>query len=401
MRKTKTDKARGGWKDRTPWPKYTPEELHLLREKLSSWDDLSFMKDYWNVVYDEGDLAQYIRLADVWRLKGQGRQQDEIASKFGIDQAAVSRTVSGEKWRPNIVQMYLNLTNLGRPQEGRKWILDCTPKPTNPYPRGLQVPERIRSHKDIFEFLKQFPPVSERSEALRFFGLTSAWAEEHKAELFWWLLGFLVGDAGKQYVHNEYRARHYRKTSMATVMTHKDSNFRVLRYVQLALECVEISSHQIASEGKVVRWNSISSNVVTWAVQVCLGLKEGETTSTHKLDMPWMKNCPGQLIIAFLQGLADSDGSVDTYGRYAEIASMPNSAFYKDLLDILRTNAHKYPKTNPRTARILLQHAVRLPLFNPIVRSYRYELLMQHAIRRKIIPPPPSFFADFVLGLIK
>jgi len=384
--------SRGGWKDRTPWPKYTPEELHRLREKLSSWDDLRFMEDYWNVVYDERDLAKYRRLSDVWRLREQGRQQHEIAATYGIDRALVSRTVSGFKWRPNLVQMYLNLAKLGRPQEGRRWILDCTPKPTNPYPRALQVPERIRSHEDILEFLKQFPPVSEESEALRFFGLTNAWAEEHKAELFWFLLGFLVGDAGKQYVHNEYRAGLYRKTSMATMMKHRDSNFRVLRYVQLALECLGIPSYQIASASKVVRWNSISSNVVTWAIQVCLGLKEGETTSTDKLNMPWMKNCPKNLIIAFLQGLADSDGSIDTYGYFACIASVPNSAFYKMLLEAIGIAAHIYPSDNPKQVRILLKYAAHLPLFNPFIRSYRYELLTQHAIRRKIIPPPPSFF---------
>jgi len=385
-------KSRGGWEDRKAWPKYTPEELDLLRKKLSSWDDLKFMQDFWNIVYDERDIAQWKRFADVWRLSAQGEQQGSIAAKYGIGQAIISRTLSGEKWRPNLVQMYLNLAKLGKPLEGRKWILDCTPKPTNPYPKALQVPERIRSHEDILEFLKQFPPVSKESEALRFFGLTSAWAEEHKAELFWFLLGFLVGDAGKQYVHNENRARHYRKTSMATMMTHKDSNFRVLRYVQLALECIGIPSHQIASDGTVVRWNSISTNVITWAIQVCLGLKEGETTSTHKLDMSWMASCPMNLVIAFLQGLADSDGSIDTYGYYACIASVPNSAFYETLLETLGIDAHIYPKGQPQQVRILLQHAVRLTLFNPVIRSYRYELLMRHAIRRKIIPPPPSFF---------
>jgi hypothetical protein len=387
-------KEANGWKNRTPWQKYTPGELGLLCEKLASWDDLGFIEDYWNVVYDEKDLAQYGRLAQVWRLRGQGRQQHEIAATFGVDQALVSRTISGFKWRPNLVQMYLNRAKLGRPREGWKWILECTPKPTDPYPRALQVPERIRSCEDILEFLKQFQPVNDKSEPLHFFGLTSAWAEEHKAELFWWLLGFFVGDAGKRYVHNEHKVRHYRKTAMNTRMTSKDSNFRVLRYVQLGLECLGIVSHQVQSGTGLVHWNSESSNIVTWIIQVCAGLKEGETTSNNRVDMPWMKSCPRNLIIAFLQGLADSDGSVDTYGRYAEIASMPNSAFYKDLLDILGTKAHKYPEANPRTTRILLQHAVQLPLFNPIIQSYRYERVKQHAIRRKISPSPASSFLN-------
>jgi len=392
MKENENGTSKGGWKDRTPWPKYTPEELRLLREKLSSRDDLTFMEDYWNVVYDERDLAQWRRLADVWRLSDQGQQQREIAAKFGINQALVSRTISGLRWRPNLVQMYLNRAKLGRPHEGRKWILDCTPKPTNPYPRALQVPERIRSHEDILEFLKQFPPVSEESEALRFFGLTSAWAEEHKAELFWWLLGFLVGDAGKYYAEYAPGIRHYRKTQLTTIMSLTDSNFRVLRYVQLALESLGIQSHQVHSDRTIIRWNSASSNVITWIMQVCAGLMQGERTSTSKLDMSWMKNCPRNLVIAFLQGLADSDGHVNKHGYYAEIASVPNASFYKELLDRLGTNAHVYPQQHPRMVRILTRYAVQLPLFSPIIHSYRYDQLVQHAIRRNLIPPPPSFF---------
>ena len=255
----------------------------------------------------------------------------------------------------------------------------------------MQVSERINSYKDILEFLKQFPPADEESQALRFFGLTSAWAEEHKAELFWFLLGFFVGDAGKRYVHNEPQFWHYRKTAMNTRMAYKDSNFRVLRYVQLALDSLGIVSHQDHSNNSQVHWNSESSNVLTWILQVCAGLKAGQTTSTHMLDMFWMKGCPKNLIIAFLQGLADSDGYVDIRGRYAEIASKPNSAFYKDILDIIGANAHSYPDKNPQMVRITLRHAIRLPLFHPIIElSLRANdsafSLINHS------SPPSSFF---------
>ncbi len=183
-------------------------------------------------------------------------------------------------------------------------------------------------------------------------------------------------------------------------MSLTDSNYRVLRYVQIALETIGLHSHQITTDLPIMRWHSESTNILTWMLQVCAGLKEGERTSTHQIAMPWLKTCPKNLIVSFLQGLAESDGNVDKYGYYADISSIPNSNFYKELFDTLTIDAHPYPKDNPQQVRILLLPAVQLPLFNPIIRSYRYEQLMQHTIRRKLIPPPPSSFFLWVLVMI-
>lgn len=373
-----TETAKGG---RVRWLPYTAEESRILDKKLlNDPSNLDFLKDYWNVVYDESDALQYQRLANTWQMRHRGRPFKAISEAIHLDQQKACALISGRNCRPYLAQMYLTREKLGPlRRDGWKWILDCTPKPTNPYPRALQVPEQIRTHEEILEFLTQFPPISQESEALRFFGLTSAWAEEHKAELFWFLLGFLVGDAGKRYVHNESELRHYRKTAMNTRMAYKESNFRVLRYVQLALESLGIASHQVHSANDRVHWNSESSNELTWMLQACAGLKEGNNTSTQMLDMLWMRECPKNLIIAFLQGIADSDGYVDILGRYAEIASKPNSTFFKNLLDIIGAKAHSYPDTNPRMVRITLRHALELPLFHPIIRSYRYERMTYHA----------------------
>lgn len=348
------------------------------------------MEDFWSVVYDERDIAQWKRFAEVWRLSARGELQHTIAGKFGIDQALVSRTLSGFKWRPNLVQMYLVQARIGRPQEGWKWILECTPKPTNRNPRALQIPDRIRAYQDILEFLDQFPPISEESEALRSFGLTSEWAKKHKAELFWFLLGFFVGDAGKYYADCVEHARHYRKTAMNTRMTDNDSNSRVLRYIQVALASMGIQSRKVQSEIGVLRWHSEATEILTWFLQVCAGLREGQRTSLHRLDVSWLLDCPANLIVSFLQGLADSDGSVDKHGYYVDIASIPNSAFFKELFDVLQVDSHLHPEAQPTHVRIYLAYAVRLHLFNQTIRSYRYEQLIQHAIRRNLISSPPS-----------
>jgi hypothetical protein len=127
-------------------------------------------------------------------------------------------------------------------------------------------------------------------------------------------------------------------------------------------------------------------------MQECIGLKEGERTSNNPVVMPWLKNCPKNLIIAFLQGLADSDGNVEKHGYYANISSVPNSLFYQELFNAIGIDARVHPKKKPQQVRVLLAAALEMPFFGPTIRSYRYEQLIQHAIRRKLIPPPPSFF---------
>src|SRR5438552_4414496 len=156
-------------------------------------------------------------------------------------------------------------------------------------------------------------------------------------------------------------------------MATTDSNFRVLKYVQLGLQTIGIQSHQIEAHQlpdgyEVVRWNSETSNLITWIIRTCLGLKPGERTSRVPIDMPWINTCPRDFIIAFLQGLADSDGHVHKSRNYAEISSVPNSEFYHRLVENLGYTAKAYTFDNPKVIRMDLSTAYNIPLFNPIVR---------------------------------
>ena len=122
------------------------------------------------------------------------------------------------------------------------------------------------------------------------------------------------------------------------------------------------------------------------------GLKPGERTSRVPIDIPWINSCPRDFIVAFLQGLADSDGHVHKSRNYAEISSVPNSKFYRNILEELDFSAKAYPLNNPKLVRTDLITAYNIPLFNPVIRSYRYETLLQKLRNRGILPPPPSSF---------
>jgi hypothetical protein len=342
-------------------------------------------------VYDQKDLRMLERLARVWQLR-QRMSFNEIKQALGPDSGNPGQLVTGYNCRPYLAQMYLNHRKLSGLRTGRKWILETTPTPTNPYPKAWRVPAQISSFSDVVDFLSQFRPVANSNPNLSFFGVTSEWVETHRAELFGFLLGFLVGDGGKYYPEYERRSRHNRKSAMITIMSLTDSNLRLLRYVQLALETLGLQSHQVRSNRPVIRWNSDSSNIVTWIIRSCIGLSEGERTSTHKVNMEWLLNCPRNLTVAFLQGLSDSDGNVEKHGYYADISSVPNSLFYQELFNKIGIKARVHPKKKPQQVRVLLKAAIDMPFFDQTIRSYRYEELIQHGIRRKLIPPPPSFF---------
>jgi len=376
---------------RVRWPVYTEQERALLQRKFSGdWENLDFLEAFWNPVYDEGDLIQYRRAAKVWKMRLAERKFKEIVKELKVDPQKACALVSGKNLHPYLVQMYLNSEILSKPREGWKWVLECTPKPTNMFPKAVEVPERIQSYQDLIDLLSQFPPVPSELPAIRFFGLSSEWVQQHKLELFGFLLGFFVGDAGKSYNDIGHRKRHYDKTAMTTVMAINGSNIRILTYVQLALQTIGIDSARRNST-TTIRWNSPASNLLTWVIRTCLGLSASERTSRNPIRMEWILSCPRNFIVAFLQGIAESDGSVDRHGYFTSISSIPNSSFLQRALASINTPSRVHPKHRPVQIRINITQAITLPLFNPIITTYRYSSLVSHARRRHLLPPSPFF----------
>jgi hypothetical protein len=388
-----TREEKKNWGGRIRWPPYTQHERSILETKfLGDWESLEFLKAFWNPIYDEEDLSQYRRTVDVWRMRQSGKTFGNIARGFRIDERKACALVSGKNLHPHLVQMYLNSQMLSKPRTRWKWILDCTPKPTNMFPKAVEVPERIQSYQDVLDFLKQFPPVPADHPATEFFGLSCQWVEQHKPELFGFLLGFLLGDAGKNYAEYEHRGRHYGKSTLSTNMAANESNTRILRYVQLCLSIVGIQSRQLESQRAIIRWVSNSTSLLTWIIRVCLGFDVNQRTSRNPVKMDWILRCPREFIIAFLQGIAESDGSVSKTGYYTAIASVPNSIFFKRILDTIGVPSRMHPKQEPSQLRINLSPSVNLPLFNPLIKSYRFLSMASHARSRNLLPPSPSFF---------
>lgn len=84
---------------------------------------------------------------------------------------------------------------------------------------------------------------------------------------------------------------------------------------------------------------------------------------------------PEPFRIRFVQGLADSDGTVKP--SEVVITSVPNADFVTRLLQSPgMTTAHTlYEGNKPLRTMVNARQSAKLPIFNEYVRSYRYQKL--------------------------
>lgn len=126
------------------------------------------------------------------------------------------------------------------------------------------------------------------------------------------------------------------------------------------------------------RWTSERSPLIAWMFNVGLGLQWDECTTLHPLKMDWIQGTPRSFRIRFVQGLADSDGTVKP--SEVIITSVPNADFLSRLLqDLGMTTAHTIMEYGrPLRTMVNRKQSATLPIFNEFVRSYRYLKTMNY-----------------------
>ena len=93
------------------------------------------------------------------------------------------------------------------------------------------------------------------------------------------------------------------------------------------------------------RWNSSRSPLLAWVFYEGFGLKEGQKTSYDPVHMDWIFDTPFEFRKRFVQGLADSDGTVRN--SVVEVCSVPNAQFtVKVLQSIGMASAHVRKENN-------------------------------------------------------
>jgi len=249
----------------------------------------------------------------------------------------------------------------------------------------IQVPEKIRSYTDVVEVINQIQPLEETYSRASLFGITKTQVQEMRPELFAYQLGIMVGDSGKL---GGEQPRYASMNLDLQLTKGQPTNERLGEFVlmcanSLGLEMTRIkdkppSGRQLLGKNPTpaYRWSSERSPLIAWMFSVGLGLCWGETTTTHQVRMEWIFDTPEPFRIRFIQGAADSDGTVRKY--VADIASVPNAEFFANLLkDLGVASAHvAYENGLPLRTALGTSEASKLPLFNEFVKSYRYQKMM-------------------------
>ncbi len=364
-------------------PKLSPE----LKALLGSGPDsvLKFLDErVWGIAASQAGMKQLTKFC---RFLGMpltvGR--NETASTLGIDRSMVKAWTDGTK-QPYLVRAAGTVLRY-EPRPGWKMLplhLDSGGNYQGPW---IQVPCEIRGSDEIAAVVKQLTPLESTYVRGERFGLSREQLDVMKEELFGYLLGILVGDAGKL---GGMQNRFASSNIDLHLTLKKSTNECMGDFVCMCANSLGIKMDRkrdksptgrtaLAKEPSAsYRWTSDRSPLIAWSFNAGLGLKWGECTTLNPLKMEWIFKTTELFRIRFLQGVADSDGSVKPYDVF--IASVPNADLVARILQSLgMTTAHVgYEGGKPYHTIVCAREALTLPVFSEFVRSYRYERLFRH-----------------------
>ena len=180
----------------------------------------------------------------------------------------------------------------------------------------VQVPLEIRMWEDIESHLAQLQPIAVIPDGLS------------RTFLFGFLLGMVIGDSAKPR-QGEWH-RHLNLTLSEKYSTNRNlGEFTCLCATSAGLRmerAKDLPRRQNKPHGFYC-WTSQSSALIDWIYNVCLGLTDEELTTYDAVRMNWALKGPDDFRRGLIQGLAESDGSVNIASQAVEFWIGPNWEF--------------------------------------------------------------------------
>ena len=356
-----------------------------LAELLSHGPDhvLKFLNErVWGLTATESGAEQLRKFCKFIELHKQGIGVEDIASLIQVHRTTVAEWRDGTD-RPYLIGVARTML-LSKHKIGWKALPLHLGSGGNVQDRWILVPSTIQSDSDINELLQQISPLQESNMVAESLGL-SVPDQQLRIELFGYLIGICLGDAGKTSSSEQRFAS--MNLDLQLSMKH-ESNEKIGDLVRLAANLIGIRMTRIADKHPTgatrsskdptdaYRWSSERSPFLAWIVRHCLGLERGKTTSHEKVRMDWIFGMSSGFRKRFVQGLADSDGTVRPY--VVEITSTPNTEFVTSTLHSLGLSSAYSREENHSMLRSVVKNteAARLPIFNEFTKGYRYQQLI-------------------------
>ena len=338
----------------------------------------------WGIQFSDKGIEQLKKFCEFIRVHREGKGVLESATSLGLHRSTVAEWRNGTD-QPYLVKAAADVVRMPLP-EG--WILIPLSLESggNRPQRWIMVPTEIRNYEDLTRIVDQIEPLDYAVKRAAQFGISQDQFRYLRVELLGYLLGIMLGDAGKL----GGVLQRFTSMNLDLQLSQKEaSNQRLGEFVSMCANSLGIPMHSSVDKqpsGSTLdaeepvpayRWVSSRSALIAWLFYVGLGLRNHELTSNDQVRMGWMPSMPKSFRKRFVQGLADSDGKARRY--VVEIASMPNAEFVTKMLTGLgMTSAHTmYENHIPRRTSVLNGEAATLPIFNEFVKGYRYEILMR------------------------
>ena len=386
----KTDENGQSTGGRVRWPPY---------DWIQNEADYSIFEDIWEAKYDQHDKDAYERYLRILGLSRQGLSGSAIEKLLATNN--VRKYLSGTK-RSFLTHLRAERERIGPPQAKTKWApLRLKPRGT-PDSRWIAVPPTISDFQEIVSVIEQREPTEESFSTAISFGYSSK--EEllrDRVDMFGFVLGVMLGDASKPV---KGTTRFPSMTVSLTLSKDKPNSFRFGEFTTLCNNAsLGLSMHRIAdapsstgryTDAECYRWLSPASPLLGWVFRVCMGLKEGETTTYDLVRMDWIFDAPRDFRVSFLQGMAESDGWVDAGSDVVIFVSSPNDRFFGTLLTSLKISHRLYHQRHANIIAIPTESGLGLPIFSARIRSNNYEEMRTMATA-KTFPsrrPLPDYF---------
>lgn len=268
------------------------------------------------------------------------------------------------------------------------------------------VPEAVESYADVSQVVSQIKPLEGAVLEAGRFGFSALPSLENRVLALAYFLGVMAGDMSK---HAQYGKGRHTMTVLLQLSKRYDNNLRFGDFVTFCAQLLGIPMKRIkdfvrpaGAPYDAYRWESRRSELLMWMFEACLGLRDRETTTDCPIRAEWLRRTPQQFKTWFLQGVADSDGYVDLNKHEIGIVIDPNEFLIATLLSELNVQFRSAVIKEQATVLMSVKEGFNLPVFNPIVRTHKFELARRLAQARRFRGPWPGWLrmeVDHLVGL--